>query len=181
MRFHKRLPNDTATLLLLASFIIVVLDLSESVSDRASHHQIEISVIGAICLLLRLRLLAVGIPARCRASPTVRGSSPPSTTRPWLASIGLLALAGVGAAFVSEWFVGSLDTAVEALGISKAFAGLVIVAIAGNAVENVVGISLAAKGKTDLAISVVKNSVAQIAVFLFPALVLMSLLVRDAA
>ena len=50
-----------------------------------------------------------------------------------------------------------------------------IVAIAGNAVENVVGITLAAKGQSDLAISVVKNSVAQIAVFVFPALVLLSL------
>ena len=51
-----------------------------------------------------------------------------------------------------------------------------IVAIAGNAVENVAGITLAAKGKMDDAISVVKNSVAQIAAFLFPALVLISLL-----
>jgi Ca2+:H+ antiporter len=75
--------------------------------------------------------------------------------------------------------VGSLDGAVEKLGISKAFTGLVIVAIAGNAVENVVGITLAAKGQADLAISVVKNSVAQIAVFLFPALVLLSLLFAE--
>ena len=51
-----------------------------------------------------------------------------------------------------------------------------IVAIAGNAVENVVGVVLAAKGQSDLAISVVKNSVAQIAVFLFPLLMLVSLL-----
>jgi Ca2+:H+ antiporter len=51
----------------------------------------------------------------------------------------------------------------------------VIVAIAGNAVENVVGITLAAKGQADLAISVIKNSVAQVAVFLFPVLVLLSL------
>ena len=50
-----------------------------------------------------------------------------------------------------------------------------IVAIAGNAVENVVGVQLAAKGKYDLAISVVKNSVAQIACFLCPVLVLVSL------
>ena len=90
-------------------------------------------------------------------------------------AIVLLALSGVGAAFVSDWFVDSLDPAVEALGISKAFTGLVIVGIAGNAVENVVGITLAAKGQSDLAISVVKNSVAQIAVFLYPALVLLSL------
>ena len=45
--------------------------------------------------------------------------------------------------------------------------------------ENVVGITLAAKGKSDLAVSVVKNSVAQIACFLFPALVLLSLLFSD--
>ena len=64
----------------------------------------------------------------------------------------------------------------DRLGIPKAFAGLVIVAIAGNAVENVAGVTLAAKGKMDDAISVVKNSVAQIAAFLFPVLLLISLL-----
>ena len=63
----------------------------------------------------------------------------------------------------------------RAIGISKAFTGLVIVGIAGNAVENVVGIWLAAKQQPDLAISVIKNSVSQIAVFLFPLLVLLSL------
>jgi len=49
-------------------------------------------------------------------------------------------------------------------------------AIAGNAVENIAGVVLAFKGQADLAISVVKNSVAQIAAFLYPALVLVSLL-----
>src|SRR5262249_37302092 len=90
-------------------------------------------------------------------------------------AIVLLSLAGVAAAFVSDWFVAALDPAVRAIGISKAFTGLGIVGIAGNAVENVVGISLAAKGHSDLAVSVVKNSVTQIAAFLFPALVLLSL------
>jgi Ca2+:H+ antiporter len=90
--------------------------------------------------------------------------------------LGVLAFAGVAAAFVSEWFVDVIDPATQELGISKAFTGLVIVAIAGNAVENVVGIQLAWKGRYDLAISVVKNSVAQIAAFLYPALVLISML-----
>ena len=92
----------------------------------------------------------------------------------------MLAVSGVLAALVSDWFIDALDPAVESLGISKAFTGLVIVAIAGNAVENVVGVTLAAKGKSDLAVSVVKNSVAQIAAFLFPALVLLSLALRPA-
>ncbi len=55
-----------------------------------------------------------------------------------------------------------------------------IVAIAGNAVEHAVGVVLAAKGQSELAISVVKNSVAQIAAFMYPVLVLVSLLTASA-
>lgn len=95
---------------------------------------------------------------------------------PLRASVVVLALAGAGAAFVSDWFVAALRPAIDQLGISEEFAGLVVVAIAGNAVENVAGLVLAAKRRSDLAISVVKNSVAQIAAFLGPALVLVSML-----
>jgi Ca2+:H+ antiporter len=51
MRFHRGLANDTATLLLLAVFIIALLGLSNSVGDRASRHQVAISAIGAVVLL----------------------------------------------------------------------------------------------------------------------------------
>jgi Ca2+:H+ antiporter len=91
------------------------------------------------------------------------------------AALALLVAAGVGSGFVSEWFVSALRPAIAVLHISTAFAGLVIVAIAGNAVEHFASITLAARGKADLAIAVVKSSVAQIAAFLFPALVLISL------
>ena len=86
----------------------------------------------------------------------------------------LLFVAGAASAFVSDWFINGLAPAIAQLNISQAFAGLVIVAIAGNAVENTAGLVLAWKGRSDLAISVVKNSVAQIAAFLFPLLVLIS-------
>jgi Ca2+:H+ antiporter len=89
-------------------------------------------------------------------------------------NLALLVGAGVASGFVSEWFVNALAPAIKILSISQAFAGLVIVAIAGNAVENTAGIVLAYRRRYDLAISVVKNSVAQIAAFLFPLLVLIS-------
>jgi Ca2+:H+ antiporter len=57
----------------------------------------------------------------------------------------------------------------------------VIVAIAGNAVENVVGIQLAARNRTDYALSVILNSPLQIALVLAPALVLLSYVVGGAA
>ena len=94
----------------------------------------------------------------------------------WLA-IGLLAVAGVGAAFVSDWFVNSLTPATKALGLTQTFAGLVVVAIAGNAVENVVGIQLAARNKSDYALSVILQSPLQIVLVLAPVLVLVAPLV----
>jgi Ca2+:H+ antiporter len=171
MRFHRRLPNDTATLLMLAVFIIALLGLSANAGDKASRHQVAISGIGAVILL--------GVYAAWLLSylhPRKETSPEASARVPLPLALGLLTVSGVAAALVSDWFVGALDSAVKTLGISKEFTGLVIVAIAGNAVENVVGITLAAKGQSDFAISIVKNSVAQIAVFLFPALVLISLL-----
>jgi Ca2+:H+ antiporter len=177
MRFHPRLPNDTATLLLLASFLIVLLGLSVSSGDKAASHKVEISAFGAVVLLIVYgtwlwSYLHSDI-ERPEAEGEAEGHAPPLSLT---AALVLLGIAGVGAAFVSDWFVAALTPAIDALHLSKAFAGLVIVAIAGNAVENVAGITLASKGKMDDAISVVKNSVAQIAAFLFPALVLISLL-----
>ena len=171
MTFSKRLPNDTATLLMLAVFIITLLGLSESVGDRASSHQVEISVIGAFCLLGVYGAWLIPYLRHGAANEEGTGHHA-AVSLP--SAIGLLAIAGVSAAFVSDWFVLALDPAVEKIGISKTFTGLVIVAIAGNAVENTTALVLAAKRQHDLAISVVKNSVAQIAVFLFPLLVLIS-------
>src|SRR5436309_1246622 len=51
MRFSRRLPNDTATLLLACSFVIVIVALSLATNDPASHHVKAISSIAAVVLL----------------------------------------------------------------------------------------------------------------------------------
>jgi Ca2+:H+ antiporter len=180
MRFKTRLPNDTTMLLMLVVFIIAIISTSLSLDDAASGNAMTISVIGAVLIL---GVYGVWIASYLRAgaaeAPAVEERHAPALG--FNAGLAVLALAGIAAAFVSDWFVAAIDPAVAKLGISKAFTGLVIVglavlALAGNAVENVVGIQLAWKGRYDLAISVVKNSVSQIAAFLYPALVLISLL-----
>jgi Ca2+:H+ antiporter len=172
MRFSPRLPNDTATLLLISSFIIVLVGLADSSHDSASHHIKAISIVSAIAILavygFWVRQYLTTEPAGGQ-----EGETPRLTTA---ASLTLLVVAGLASAFVSDWFVHALEPTIRTLGISQSFAGLVIVATAGNAVEHAVGIVLAAKGYPELAISVVKNSVAQVAAFLFPLLVLVSLL-----
>jgi Ca2+:H+ antiporter len=180
MRFSKRLPRDTATLLQVTVFIIVLLGLSLASHDPASHHVKAISAVGAVCLLVVY--IAWVVPylrsdvAPGRGEEEAVDRAPPAG-RPRLSLrliLVLLIVAGTASAFVSDWFINGLEPAISILHISQAFAGLVIVAIAGNAVENVAGLVLAYKRRSDLAISVVKNSVAQIAAFLFPLLVLVS-------
>jgi Ca2+:H+ antiporter len=187
MRFSPRLPRDTATLLLVCVFMIVLLGLSLASHDPASHHVKTISAVGAVSLLI---VYAAWVVPYLRADtlpgadelPEVEGSESaddavsggPRLSLPL--TLTLLFTAGVASAFVSDWFVNGLSPAIVQLHLSQAFAGLVIVAIAGNAVENTAGLVLAWKGRSDLAISVVKNSVAQIAAFLFPLLVLISFL-----
>ena len=235
MRFRHRLPNDTATLLIATTFIIVIVGLSLQTHDPASSHVDTVSTIAAIGLLVVYLFWVVpyirsgeepgdeglgagetthradaapaenGGPIVARAEPRAgaleereRGSVAVAEAQrvlmgaqaagtedhddaeaprhiPLRVGILLLAAGGVGAAFVSDWFVSALAPTVDQLGISRAFAGLVIAAIAGNAVENITAVILAAKGQANLAVSVVKNSVGQMAAFMWPALVLISL------
>jgi Ca2+:H+ antiporter len=175
MRFGARLPSDTATLLLLSVFLIVVIGVATSAHDPAADNANEISVVGAIAMLVVYCLWV-----RSYVFGGAKGDPSHGSPRVSMGvTVGLLAVAGIGAAFVSEWFIQGLEPAIDALGISEAFAGLVVVAIAGNAIENATAVVLAAKGEADLAISVVKNSVSQISVFLFPMLVLVSQLFMD--
>jgi len=171
MRFGSRLPNDTATLLLISTLIIILIGLADSAHDPASHHVRAISIIGAVAILAVYASWLVPYLRTPRSSP-----DPSAVSRIGLSvGVGLLIVAGIGSAFVSDWFVDALQPTIRTLHISKAFAGLVIVAIAGNGVEHAVGIALAYRDKADLAISVVKNSVAQIAAFLYPVMVIVSL------
>ena len=172
MRFEPRLAKDNAILMMLASFLIVLLGISIATGDKASHHVKAISIVGAIALLVTYGVWIVDYLRSDAPKEAPHGEPPISMAT----AFALLTVAGVGAAFVSDWFVTALAPSMARLGIPTAFAGLVIVAIAGNAVENTAGVVLALKGQADLAISVVKNSVAQITAFLFPALVLVSLL-----
>ncbi len=180
MRFSTRLPRDTNTLLQVTVFIIVLLGLSLGSHDRASHHVQAISIVGAVCLLMVYLAWVIPYlrsdtaplaPERPTADTDEEPAGPRLSAR---LALTLLLVSGVAAAFVSDWFINGLAPAIHQLHISQAFAGLVIVAIAGNAVEHVAGLVLAAKGHSDLSISVIKNSVAQIAAFMFPLLVLIS-------
>jgi Ca2+:H+ antiporter len=166
-----------AVLLVVAVAALMIPTLATAPGAPDAGHAQELSVIVAIVLLV---LFFASIPFSVGGGPGATSLEPmleKSEVWPIGLAVGLLVAAAIGSAFVSDWFVDSLRPALASLGISEAFAGLVIVAIAGNAVENVAGVQQALRNKADLALSLILNSSLQVALALIPALVLISVLI----
>ena len=176
--FDANRARTLVALMILAVAAMLVPSLAYYVHSPAADHERALSVIASIVLLV---VFAVSVPASLRRSHGEPEHEHDASLWPAPVAIGALAVTGVLAAFVSDWFVAALQPALVSLHISQAFAGLVIVAIAGNAVENVVGIQLAARGRADHALSVILNSPLQIALVLAPVLVLISPAIGGAA
>lgn len=179
--FHAPAVRTMATLLLLAVAALAIPTLATAPGAPDAGHAIDLSVIVSIVLLV---VFAASIPFSLSGGPGASvGSQETSAGAVWPLplAIGVLVMGGVGAALTSDLFVEALRPTMASLGWSEAFAGLVVVAIAGNAVENIVGIKAAAANKMDLATSLILNSSLQVAIALTPALVLISLLVGGGA
>jgi Ca2+:H+ antiporter len=179
-RFGKEQPRMITSLMLLAVSALMVPTLASVLHTSAGAHSGSLSIAVAIVLLV---VFMASIPVSLKAGSPTCPEELEEEHGPvwpiWLA-VSVLTIAGVGAAFVSDWFVEALRPAIVVLHLSEAFTGLVVVAIAGNAVENVVGIQLAMKNQMDYAISVIMNSSLQVALGLTPVLVLLSFLIGGA-
>jgi Ca2+:H+ antiporter len=162
------------TLTLLSVMAMAIPSLAHWIHSPAAPHEETFSLIVAVVLLV---LFLLYLPASLKRGKAGIDNETSAEEKPrwplWLA-VGLLVIASALAAFVSDWFVTALEPSMKTLHISDEFAGLVIVAIAGNAIENVVGIQLAAKGRSEYAFSVIINSPLQIALVLAPLLVIIS-------
>ncbi|MEP6926607.1 MAG: calcium/proton exchanger, partial [Ginsengibacter sp.] len=173
--FNSGPPKMIATLMILAFAALAIPTLTKLLHTSAARHINSLNIFVAVVLLL---IFIASLYFSIKSDKTVVIPKPDAgiTHKAWTLGVTLIVLTGaaVGAAFVSDWFVEALTPAMKALGINETFSGLVIVAIAGNAIENVVGIQLAYRNQSDYSVSVILNSSLQVALGLFPLLVLLS-------
>ncbi|WP_297992441.1 calcium/proton exchanger [Anoxybacillus sp.] len=87
----------------------------------------------------------------------------------------ILAIATVAVAYVSESLVHTFEVVAHSFGWSELFIGVIIVAIVGNAAEHASAIIMAYKNKMNVAVEIAIGSTLQIAMFVAPVLVLVSL------
>ena len=98
---------------------------------------------------------------------------------PWSVARAALVLAASTAviAWMSELLVGSIQPAAKALGSGSVFVAVFVVAILGNAAEHATAVTMAMKNRMDLALSIAIGSSVQVALFVAPVLVLLSLVI----
>jgi Ca2+:H+ antiporter len=177
-RFPSDVPRMIGTLLLLAVAALVVPTLAFRLHTPAAPHAAALS--NAVAVIL-IAVYALSIPFWLRQrgaseqasdKPSAGPDDAPKPLWPLSVALPLLIVGSLGAAVASDWFVAALEPATKSLGLSPTFTGLVIVAIASNAVENVVGIRFALAARPDYALSTILNSPLQVALLLTPVLVL---------
>ena len=97
---------------------------------------------------------------------------------PFAMAVAVLGAATVITAFIAEILVGSLETFGEKAHLSDFFVAAVIVAIVGNAAEHGGAVVVAHRGQIKLAAEIALASSAQVAVFLIPAVTILSWLIE---
>lgn len=90
-------------------------------------------------------------------------------------AIAVLAIATLAVAYISEHLVHTFEYVAESFGWSELFIGVIIVAIVGNAAEHASAVLMAYKDKMDVAVEIAIGSTLQVAMFVAPVLVLISL------
>ncbi len=103
-------------------------------------------------------------------------SHPPTPMRNALV---MLAVSTIGIVIMSELLVGTVEPVAHEMGLSQFFIGIIIIPIIGNVAEHVVAVQVAVKNRMDLSLGISLGSSLQVALFVAPVLVFISLLFSD--
>lgn len=187
--FNVVSARQLSMLLALSVFALAIPSLAASFNTPAVEYERAITVI--ISLLLIVLFLA-SIPDTIRHA---NHESPVTGTNealvaasevdehgqwPFNVAALMVLVALTGSIVVSSWFVEVLPSAMSTLGISEAFAGLIIVALASNVVESFAGVQLALRDQQSYALQIILQSPVQVAMIVAPLIALVAPLVGAA-
>ncbi len=178
--FNRRNASNNAVLLLLTVLILLIPSIFSSHIGDTSSAGVETLSIGTA--LVMIIIYALGLLFSFRSSQGVMGAEVEEDARlprpVWSVkvAVAVLLLATVGVAYLSELLVGAVEPVVRSLGISEFFIGIIFIPIIGNVAEHLVALEVALKNRMTLSVEIAVASSLQVALFVAPALVFISLL-----
>jgi Ca2+:H+ antiporter len=176
-RFDRRQAGNNAILLTLVVIAMVIPSVfSHSIGSELSVG-VESLSLGVAGVMIVLYVLGLIYSLRAQNSPLSYETE--EIHRPELSkatALVILALATLGVVWLSESLVGEVEAVVKGLGLSEFFLGIILIPIIGNVAEHLVAVQVAIRNKMDLSIEIAISSSLQIALFVAPLLVFVSLL-----
>jgi Ca2+:H+ antiporter len=180
-RFNARVAGLDATLLVLAVvglFVPAVFAFSQA-AGPGHGHRVEESLLVSLVLL---GLYFVNLFYRFRHPEDVLGGgeAPSEHAGPaWTPTValGVLGVAAVFLAILSEQLVASIDPFIEQFDLTPFFVGVILIPTIGNLSEHLVGVQLAVKDRMEFSMAVSIGSSLQVALFVAPVLVWLGLVV----
>ncbi|HEX2696582.1 MAG TPA: calcium/proton exchanger [Anaerolineales bacterium] len=172
--FNKQNAARNAILLVLAVVTLVIPSIfSQSIGGEGSS-KVEVLSLGVAVIMLAL--YGFGLFDASKQSP-LSHTLPESDVPTWTIgqSIAILALSTLGVVWLSESLVHVAEDVITGLGISEFFLGIILVPLIGNVAEHLVAVQMALKNKMDLSTEIAISSSLQIALFVAPLLVFISL------
>ncbi len=192
-RFDRRNAGNNAILLVLAVVALVIPSMLSGYIGPEGSIKVEALSLGVAVTMILLYGLGVLYSFKLHPSPLTShsgldgdleadaGSKAVGHQPRWSLRVALivLALSTLGVAYLSELLVGAVEPVVVALGVSEFFLGVILIPIVGNVAEHLVAVKVAMQNQMDLSVEIAIASSLQIALFVAPVLVFVSLLMGN--
>ncbi len=175
--FDMAQANVNATMLISA---VIALGIPSMFSyainaDHAHEQSVEYLSLSVAAVMLVIYVLGIAFSFQLDDPSQADHSEVHHPTWSVRQAVGVLLASTVAIAFLSEVLVGAVEPVVKEFGVSEFFLGIIIIPLVGNAAEHAVAIQMAMKNKMEIALAIAIGSSLQIALFVAPALVFISL------
>lgn len=175
--FDRRQAGVNSTMLILALIALAVPSLFNYSIDQVDHAGVEYLSLGASVVMLVVYALGIVFSFKLADTRDELVEAHEHHQPEWSLRTAVIVLiaATVGIAYLSEVLVGAVEPVVEQLGITEFFLGIILIPLVGNVAEHVVAIQMALKNKMELSLAISLGSSLQVALFVAPLLVFISL------
>jgi Ca2+:H+ antiporter len=178
--FNRKQASNNAIMLVLTVIILLIPSLLSHYlgNIETPGPRVETLSLGVAAVMIVLYVLGLIYSYKVIGGPVVVDEAGRETApKGWSlrTAIVVLMISTVGVAYLSEVLVGAVEPVVATLGISEFFIGLVFIPIIGNVAEHMVAVQVALKNKMTLSVEIAIASSLQIALFVAPLLVFVSL------
>jgi Ca2+:H+ antiporter len=177
-KFNRQEATRNSVLLILAVLALLIPSLFSHYIGEDSDPHVEALSLGVAGVMILLYALALLYSFKAQGAPLAHEPAEKSIEEAaWSVRkvIVILALATVGVVIASELLVGAVEPVVARLGISEFFLGIIIIPLIGNVAEHLVAVEVAARNQMELSVEIAVASSLQIALFVAPILVFISL------